>query len=185
MQKLDALDQALSNGASDAVLAAQFAEVFLELQRAIAHVRAVIAGLSAAGDYLDRTQIKSEILGRLSSLMIASRVGATSPLAFVLLQFFGVIIMRHFDADPSIYQLDHVRVIFDWDALTKLFTDPLGLLESRYGWGTRLRRQRIYRQPQRACRAGGAISRKAASRRVRSNYPARQCLKPTPLRRLR
>ncbi len=73
---------------------------------------------------------------RLSSLMIASRVGATSPLAFVLLQFFGVITLRHFDADPSIYQVDHVRVIFDWDALTKLFTDPLGLLESRYGWGT-------------------------------------------------
>ena len=91
VQQLDALDQALSNGASDAVLAAQFAEVFLELQRAIAHVRAVIAGLSATGDYLDRTQIKSEILERLSSLMIASRVGATSPLAFVLLQFFGVI----------------------------------------------------------------------------------------------
>ena len=135
-QKLDALDQASSSGASDAVLAAKFAEVFLELQRAIAHVRATIAGLSAAGDYLDKTQIKSEILGRLSSLLIASRVGSISPLAFVLLQFFGVITMRHLGADPGIYQVDHVRVTFDWDALTKLFTDPLALLKSRYGWGT-------------------------------------------------
>jgi len=135
-QKLDALDQALSNGASDAVLAAQFAEVFLELQRAITHVRGTIAGLSVAGDYLDKTQIKTEVFGRLSSLMVASRVGTISPLAFVLLQFFGVITMRRFSADPSIYQVDHVRVTFDWGALTKLFTDPLGLLKSRYGWGT-------------------------------------------------
>jgi len=135
-QKLDALDQALSNGASDAVLAAQFAEVFLELQRAITHVRGTIAGLSVAGDYLDKTQIKTEVFGRLSSLMVASRVGTISPLAFVLLQFFGVITMRRFSADPSIYHVDHVRVTFDWGALTKLFTDPLGLLKSRYGWGT-------------------------------------------------
>ena len=135
-QKLDALDQGLSEGGSDAVLAAQFAEVFLELQRAIAHLRATIAGLSAAGDYLDKTQIKTQVFGRLSSLMVASRIGTISPLAFVLLQFFGVITMRRFSADPSIYQVDHVRVGLDWGALTKLFTDPLGLLKSRYGWGT-------------------------------------------------
>ena len=117
-QKLDALDQALSGG-SDAVLAAQFAEVFLELQRAIAHLRATIAGLSAAGDYLDKTQIKTEVFGRLSSLMVASRIGTISPLAFVLLQFFGVITMRRFSADPSIYQVDHVRVGLDWSALNQ------------------------------------------------------------------
>jgi hypothetical protein len=136
VQKLETLEQSLNSGASDAVLAAQFAEVLLEVQRAIANVRGAIAGLSAAGDYLDKTQIKSEILGRLTSLMIASRVGAISPLAFMLLQFFGVIRLSHFDADPTIFQLDHIRVIFDWNALVKLFTDPLGLLKARYGWGT-------------------------------------------------
>lgn len=136
VQKVEALDQSLSSGASDAILAAQFAAVLLELQNAIANVRGAVSGLSAAGDYLDKTQIKSEILERFSSLMIASRVGSFSPLAFVLLQLFGVITLRHFDADPTIYQVDHVRVTFDWSALTKLFTDPLGLLVSRYGWGT-------------------------------------------------
>ncbi|MBV9391704.1 MAG: hypothetical protein JOY96_07425, partial [Verrucomicrobia bacterium] len=135
-QALEALDQAASDQGSDAVLAAQFAEILLELQRAITHLRATITGLSATGDYLDKTQIKTQIFGRLSSLLIASRVGAISPLAFVLLQLFGVITLRRFSADPSIYQVDHVRVTFDWDALTKLITDPLGLLKSRYGWGT-------------------------------------------------
>ena len=134
--KLEALDQSLTAGAGDDALAAQFAEVLFELQQAVAHVRAAIAGLSATGDYLAKTQIKSQILDRLSSLIIASRIGAISSLAYALLQLFGVITMRHFDADPSIFQVEHIRVKFDWDALTKLLTDPLGLLKSRYGWGT-------------------------------------------------
>ncbi|HXS96642.1 MAG TPA: DUF6603 domain-containing protein [Candidatus Limnocylindrales bacterium] len=136
VSKLEALDQSLAAGAGDDVLAAEFAEVLFELQQAIVHIRATIAGLSITGDYLDKTQIKSEILGRFSSALIASRIGAISPLAYALLQFFGVITLHHFDADPSIYQVEHIRVNFDWGALTKLVTDPLGLLESRYGWGT-------------------------------------------------
>ena len=54
----------------------------------------------------------------------------------MLLQFFGVITLRHFPADPAIFQTDHLRATFDWNALGRLFTDPVGLLESRYGWGT-------------------------------------------------
>jgi hypothetical protein len=136
VQKLESLDSAINSGADDAAIAADFAEVFLEIQNALVHLRGIVAGLSAAGDYLDKTQIKSEFLGRLSSLLIVSRISAASPFAFVLLQFFGVLTLRHFDADPNIFQVDHVRATFDWDALLKLFTDPLGLLESRYGWGT-------------------------------------------------
>ena len=53
-----------------------------------------------------------------------------------MLQFFGVIDVHHFAADPSIFQADHLRAKFDWNALGKMFTDPVGLLEARYGWGT-------------------------------------------------
>ncbi len=136
VQKLESLDNAINSGADDATIAAGFAEVFLEVQNALVHLRGVAAGLSAAGDYLDKTQIKRDFLGRLNSLLIVSRISGASPFAFVLLQFFGVLALRHYDADPSIFQVDHVRATFDWDALSKLFTDPLGLLESRYGWGT-------------------------------------------------
>lgn len=136
VQKLETLEQSLDSNAGDAILAAQFAEVLLAVQKAIANIDGAINGLTDIGDYLEKTNIKNEILGRLTSILIASRIGAVSPLAFVILQFFGVIKLSHFEADPTIFQVDHIRVIFDWDALVKLFTDPLGLIEARYGWGT-------------------------------------------------
>jgi hypothetical protein len=136
VQKVDSVEQALSSDASDVVLAEKFAELLVELQHGIAHLNAVIAGLNAAGDYLDKTQLKAELSARLNSVMAASRIGAVSPFGLLVLQFFGVVTLRHFDADPSIYQVEHLRTTFDWDALGRLFTDPVGLLEARYGWGT-------------------------------------------------
>jgi hypothetical protein len=135
-QTLDSLEEAMSSGASGIIVDEKFAELFIEFQHALTHLRAAVAGLNAAGDYLDKTQIKNELLPRLSGLLAAARLGAVSPFALVLLQFFGVVTLRRHDADPSIYQVEHVRVTVDWDALLRLFTDPLGLLESRYGWGT-------------------------------------------------
>ena len=133
---VDSLDDALTSGASDAVLAEKFAEVLVELQHGIAALNGVIAGLSAAGDYLDKTQLKSELQPRLNSVTIVARISAVSPFALLVLQFFGVVTLRHFDADPSIYQVEHIRTTFDWSALGRMFTDPVGLLEARYGWGT-------------------------------------------------
>ncbi|HEY2818958.1 MAG TPA: DUF6603 domain-containing protein, partial [Casimicrobiaceae bacterium] len=136
VRKFDALEAAQSANADDAELAAKFADLLDEVIRTVSALRATIAGFTATGDYLDKTHIKSEFLPRLSGLMTASRLSSTSPAAFLLLQFFGVINVRHFQADHSIFQTDHMRVTFDWSALGRLFTDPVGLLESRYGWGT-------------------------------------------------
>jgi hypothetical protein len=96
----------------------------------------VIAGMSAADDYLTQTQIKSELLPRMTDLFAASRIGAASPIGFLTLQIFGVVSMRTFPADPAKFQLEHVRPVINWDAFPKLFSDPVGLLQSRYGWGT-------------------------------------------------
>jgi hypothetical protein len=133
---LDSLEDAINSGADDVTIAGKFGELFLELQPAIVHLREAIAGLSATGDYLDKTQIKSEFLDRLIGMLVASRIGSASQFAFVLFQFFGVLTLRRYDADPSIYQVEHVRSTVDWHALTRMITDPIGLLESRYGWGT-------------------------------------------------
>jgi hypothetical protein len=134
--KIDKLEEALSTGVSGLELDARFADVVVELEQAFVHLRAAVAGLSAIGDYLDKTQIKSELLPRLQSLMVTARLGSYSPLGLLVLQLFGVVTVRRFDADPSIYQVEHSRTNFDWDALGRLFSDPLGLIESRYGWGT-------------------------------------------------
>lgn len=136
VQKVDDLETAIASDASDVELAEKFAALLLELEQALAHLRAAIAGLQAAGDYLDKTQIKSEFSPRMNSLTAAARLSEASPFALLVLQFFGVVTVQHFPADPAIYQVEHARTSFHWDLLGKLFTDPVGLLETRYGWGT-------------------------------------------------
>jgi hypothetical protein len=78
--KIDKLEEALSTGVSGLELDARFADVVVELEQAFVHLRAAVAGLSAIGDYLDKTQIKSELLPRLQSLMVTARLGSYSPL---------------------------------------------------------------------------------------------------------
>ena len=136
VQSVDRLQESLNTNADDEVIAAQAAELLVEIGHAFTDVRAVIADLSAADDYLTQTQIKSELLPRMTDLFAASRIGAASPLGFLFLQLFGVVTMRTFPADPTRFQLEHVRPVIDWDAFPKLFSDPVGLLQSRYGWGT-------------------------------------------------
>src|SRR5215467_7724066 len=133
---LDQLQEAISSDADTTIVAARFAQLLVEVDNAFTHLRAVLAGLSATGDYLDQTRIKDEFLKRLTDLFATSRISAASPLGLLLLQCFGIITLRPFPADPSTYQVEHVRAIVDWSALPKLFTDPVGLLEARYGWGT-------------------------------------------------
>ena len=135
-QCLERLEAAIGSDAGGEVIAERFAELLVEIDHAFTHLRAVVAGLSAAGDYLDQTQIKSEFLPRMTDLLATSRIGAASPIGLLFLQFFGIVTVRPFPADPSKYQVEHARATVDWGSLTKLFTDPVGLLQARYGWGT-------------------------------------------------
>ena len=74
-EKLDELEEELDAGTTGVALDAKFAEVVLEVGSALTHLRAAVAGISAAGDYVDKTQIKSELLPRLSSLLIVVELG--------------------------------------------------------------------------------------------------------------
>jgi hypothetical protein len=133
---VEGLQQDFDANADEAVIAADAADLLIEIANAFTQVRAVIAALSATDNYLTQTQIKSQLLPRMNDLFAASRIGAASPLGFLFLQLFGVVTMRTFPADPTKFQLEHVRPVIDWDAFPKLFSDPVGLLQSRYGWGT-------------------------------------------------
>ena len=169
VKKFEALEEAQSANADDAVLAERFADLLDELIRTVTALRAAVAGFSATGDYLDKTHIKSEFLPRLSGVMTASRLSAKSPATFLLLQFFGVITLRHFPADPTIFQTDHLRANFDWGALGRVFTDPVGLLEValRLGHG-RLPGAGVRNEPRgraRGLRRAGPAAATAASRR--------------------
>jgi len=134
--KLEALDVELEAGTTGAALDAKFFDVVLEVQSALVHLRAVADGISVAGDYVDKTQIKSELLPRLSGVLIASGLASSSPFALLLLQFCGVVTVEEHDADPAIFQVEHIRPVIHWERLERLFTDPLGLIRETYGWGT-------------------------------------------------
>ncbi|MEP6811626.1 MAG: DUF6603 domain-containing protein [Actinomycetota bacterium] len=134
--KVIALDTDLAAGADDSTIEAEFAELLLEVGRALVHIDAAVSGLSATGDYLDKTHIKDELVPRMTSTVLTARLAAFSPFALLVLQSAGVVTVDQFAADPSIFQVDHARPVIHWDALGRLFTDPVGQIESRYGWGT-------------------------------------------------
>jgi hypothetical protein len=136
VEKVVDLDVDLSSGTSGIAVDAKYADVFLALQDAITHLAAIGRGLSATGDYISKTHIDTELLPRLTSMLLTSRLAATSPLALLLLQVSGVVTVDTFPADPSIYQVAHARPVIHWDALGRMFTDPVGQISTRYGWGT-------------------------------------------------
>ena len=57
VDSVERLQQALDTNAGNEVVGARAAELLVEIERAFTHIRAVIAGMSAADDYL--TQRKS------------------------------------------------------------------------------------------------------------------------------
>ena len=135
-QAIGDLDDALTAGTSGLELDVKFAAVAVEVAKAFDDVRAVLSHLNAIPDYLAKTDIEHQLLPRLSSSLLAGRLGAASPFAALLAQFTGVLTVEMYPADPSIYQVQHVRPTVHWDALGKLFTDPAGQIAARYGWGT-------------------------------------------------
>ena len=136
VDKVLELEDDIGAGKSGPELDAEFAELLVELGKALVHVQAAVEGLSAAGDYLDKTQIKDEFFPRLTSVALTSRLAAASPFALLVMQATGVVTVEQFAADPTIFQVDHVRPTIHYDALGRFFTDPVGQIESRYGWGT-------------------------------------------------
>jgi hypothetical protein len=135
VEKIDALELALAGGASDTELDVRFAEVLVELQTALEHLRAVGAVLSAPGDFVATTGIADELLPRLTNLLATSSLASASPFALLVLQLCGVVTLEQRQADPARFEANHSRPVIHWDALGRLFSDPLGLIESRYAWG--------------------------------------------------
>ncbi len=136
VETIGSLEVALEVGTTAAALDAKFAELFLELQQALDHVRAILSGLNASGEYVAKTHIDDEFLPRLTNLLAVSGLVSASPFALLLLQLCGVVTLERHGADPAIFQADHARPVVHWDALGRMFSDPVGQIQSSYGWGS-------------------------------------------------
>jgi hypothetical protein len=129
------LDAAISIGTSGLELDADYAHVGVELVTFINGIDAVVTGFSAAGDYLTKTDIVNQFAVRLLDLIVIRSVQTTTSLPLALLMFLGVVEMHPYDADPTIYQVRHVRHIVHWDRIPRLFGDIKGLLSEVFQWG--------------------------------------------------
>ena len=134
--KVSALDLAISIGTTGLELDAQFAEVGVALASFLQGIDAVVNDFAAIPDYLTKTNVVAEFVPRLLDFAVLEALKTTSLITEGAALFLGVAELRYFPADPTIYQVEHVRRIVHWDRIPQIFGDIRGLLAAIYAWGT-------------------------------------------------
>ncbi|MGC9969948.1 MAG: DUF6603 domain-containing protein [Bryobacteraceae bacterium] len=135
--KLDALTDVRSRqDASDDEIAAAVAAVVLALKDTLQHLENLTASLQATPEYLSATHIVDEFFPRLADLLVIQLVGSAAPGVVPLGVLLGLFEFNMMPADPTIFQVAHMRQVVRWDRFGPLFTDPAGLVRDVYGWGT-------------------------------------------------
>ena len=129
------LDVAIQIGTTGVALDASFAQVGTELVSFIQGVDATVAGFSATGDYLTQTDIVNQFVPRLLDYLIVKSLQTTASLPLGLFMFTGVVQMVPYDADPAIYQVQHIRYVMNWNLVPELFGNIKGLLAQVFQWG--------------------------------------------------
>ena len=123
-----------------AVMEPRYAQLVADVAQLLDQVDAVAASLprllAGAADYLDKTDIAEQLPLRLLDYVSYSALWHAHPSVPALLRLLGVMRVTHFDADPTIYQTDHERLVVDWQQLAQLLTKPQPALTAEYDWGT-------------------------------------------------
>src|SRR6266540_2511350 len=137
IDRITTLDAILAEGtATDIQVTAAYAGVLTAVATALTNLGNLAAGFSASSDYLQATDIQNQFFPRLLDLGIIGGTTAISPAVTALAQFCGVFVFEPHDADPTTFQVAHVRHTVRWDRVGRLLTDPGGLFREVYGWGT-------------------------------------------------
>lgn len=132
---IENLEEAITAGTSGSDLDAAYAQVAVALATFLQGIDAVVNDFAAAGDYLAQTGIVDQFVPRLLDYCVVQALQTITLLPIGLLTFSGVIEFQPYDADPSIYQVRHVRYVVNWDRIPRLFGDIKGLLAEVYQWG--------------------------------------------------
>lgn len=137
IDKIAALDATLESGtATDLQIAEAYADVLVTAAAAITELKNLASGFAASATYLTATDIVKQFFPRLLDLLVIGGVRMLSPTATSIAQLCGVFVFEPHDADPTTFQVEHVRQIVRWNRLGKLLTDPVGLFRDVYAWGT-------------------------------------------------
>jgi hypothetical protein len=122
-------------GTSGLELDAAYAQVGVALASFLQGIDAVVNDFEASGDYLTQTGILQQFVPRLLDYLVIQTLQTTTLLPLGLLAFTGIVEFVLYDADPSIYQVRHIRCVVNWDRIPRLFGDIKGLLAEVYQWG--------------------------------------------------
>jgi hypothetical protein len=141
LAKLDAVI-----GASDAewedelTMAGRISDLTLALTALVQQIETLATELpvklASFGDYVDKTNIHKELPTRLFAFLVVTYLSDKSPLVFAILHLIDVIDYPYFPADPSIFQIEHIRPVLHYEHFKTLFTNPTGLAQEAYGWNT-------------------------------------------------
>jgi len=122
------------------LMAARIADLARAMGRLVQDIRRFADGLptrlAAQGDYVSRTNIHKELPRRTFDLLLTGYLSGASPFASSLLHLINVFEFKHFDADESLFQVEHIRAIIHYNHLRALLSDPPRYLQETYGWGT-------------------------------------------------
>ena len=141
LAKLQAVLDSSKEELEDEILMAQrIAELSIALKEFVETIfqlaETLPSKLSGLGDYADRTNIKEEFPKRMFNFWATTYLSGYSPQIFAIFHLINVVEFKHFEPDPAIFQIDHVRPIIHFDAFESLLSDPAAHFKSVYGWGT-------------------------------------------------
>lgn len=134
-----AIDASAGDGGAEAdVDVSVYADLLYAVGKVLHDLRDLAGRLPAtlSGAYIAQTKIDKELLPRLSSLLVMQFFASQAPLPYQLLKFLGIFELEPHDANPAIFQVEHIRHVVRYDRIGLLFSNPNGLFADVYGWGT-------------------------------------------------
>ena len=134
LEKLAALDASIAAGESGVQLSGNYVALFSSLTTTLKNLVGIVGGFSAPGDYLSKSDIPNQFLTRLFDFMFVEMLKSNAMPIHTGSIFTGLIELRPFSRDDSVYQTEHVRCIIHWDKLPQLFSGPVDMLQTLSTW---------------------------------------------------
>ncbi|MBS0157726.1 MAG: hypothetical protein JSS26_03985 [Nitrospira sp.] len=141
LTKLDAvLGTSDTEWNDDLAMAGRIADLALAIEALTQQIHQLAqtlpARLASFGDYVERTQIHKELPRRLFDFLAANFLAQASPLTYASLHLLNIIDYPYYTADPTRFQVEHVRATINYHLFKVAVTQPDQLFTEAYGWHT-------------------------------------------------
>ena len=136
MKDFSSLNVAIDAGTGGVSLAGDYAKVAVSFANVIEGIDALVASFAAGGSYLTKSNIPNEFATRFLDFVVVQMLSTDGMGIVGAASFVGIVELKPFVRDDSIFQVDHVRRIVRWDRLPTLFGNVKALLADVHGWGT-------------------------------------------------